>query len=28
MWTRHRDASWWLMKINLLRGYLLSATQH
>ncbi|EFO3374021.1 protein sok, partial [Escherichia coli] len=20
MWTRHRDASWWLMKINLLRG--------
>ncbi|EFB7523452.1 TPA: protein sok, partial [Escherichia coli] len=22
MWTRHRDASWWLMKINLLRGYL------
>ncbi|HAG8188747.1 TPA: protein sok, partial [Escherichia coli] len=21
MWTRHRDASWWLMKINLLRGY-------
>ncbi|KAB0314082.1 protein sok, partial [Klebsiella pneumoniae] len=23
MWTRHRDASWWLMKINLLRGYLL-----
>ncbi|EBW2292674.1 protein sok, partial [Salmonella enterica subsp. enterica serovar Typhimurium] len=25
MWTRHRDASWWLMKINLLRGYLLSA---
>ncbi|MBL1591986.1 protein sok, partial [Klebsiella pneumoniae] len=24
MWTRHRDASWWLRKINLLRGYLLS----
>ncbi|WP_203758955.1 hypothetical protein, partial [Escherichia coli] len=21
-------STWWLMKINLLRGYLLSATQH